>query len=318
MVQPQLSPTAQQPAAVRAGVIGRWAFGLAPVAFLLSVLGLACGQVDSFDSEFHPSLQRFREEVQPAFDAQGCGRGPDEERGIAGCHTPRQGGLRLVHQPGADEVILNYRDVMPLVNLSDPAASLLLKAPLLGPLHNPPPPGDAGGATPPADPADAGVPEETAGRVDHPDYAGRFTTEQDCCYCKVLLWICEGRDTPECVACRRVVPCDDCRPAIQCVAGGAPERPGDNQAAFKEVTEILLARCGGCHPALAPPALASADDIRALGASDYLTPCESGGGLLRYADGNNNDPYHGTALGDDERGRLHVWVEELGAPSPAP
>jgi len=301
--------------------------GALAAAALLVLACVGCGQMDSMSSEFRPSLERFRTEVQPALDAQGCGRGPDEERGIAGCHTPRQGGLQLKHQPGEQEVILNYRDVMPFVDLASPAESLLLRAPLLGPLHNPPPPSadarvaaDAGAG---AGPADAGVAPEGVHRVDHPDYAGRFTTEGDCCYCKVLLWICEDRDTAECEACRRVVPCDDCRPAISCVPGGSPERPGDNQAAFAEVSEVLQARCGGCHPALAPPALASDDDVRALAGvdgagSEYLTPCESGGGLLRYVDGNNNDAYHGTALGDDERGRVHLWVEELGAPAPAP
>jgi mono/diheme cytochrome c family protein len=151
--------------------------------------------------------------------------------------------------------------------------------------------------------------------VDHPDYAGRFTTSDDCCYCSILLWICSGGPgtDPACAACEKYKGCDSCKPIIECAVGGAPEKAADNAAAFAEVTEIIAKGCGMCHGR--PPALNTAEDMRTLvTGGEYLEPCATGGKLLRYIDGNNNDGLHGT-LDAAQRGKIHVWVEELGAPT---
>ncbi|MDY0059299.1 MAG: hypothetical protein RBU45_05775 [Myxococcota bacterium] len=332
-----------------------------PLLLLLLGLGLvACGEVKTLDNEFKPSLSLFSERVQPVLDAQTCGRGPDEERGTAGCHTPEQGGLRLFHRPTPEQVVLNYREAVALIRVDDPAASPLLLAPLNGPL----PKGAAAPTTPDAGsgpedlgvadlgatdlgagdagaeivdaagPGDAGVADggsgagdaggggepRGAGVVDHPEYAGRFTSPDDCCYCAILLWICSAR--PEnatleaCQRCQALQGCDTCQPVVECTAGGAPEQSTQNATVFTEVTDILVSRCGSCHGL--PPALQKADDVRAVvagTAKPYLTPCAGGGLFLRYVDGNANDGLHSGALDAEQRGKLHVWIEELGAPT---
>ncbi len=274
----------------------------ATVAFLLPLaLALGCGEVRTLDTEFTPSLTTFVREVQPALDAQGCGRGPDEEHGIAGCHTPEQGGLRLVHKPDSEAVLLNYRNSVPFVNLDDPAASPLLLAPLNGPL----PPEERDGES-----------LDRSQRVDHPDYAGRFASVDGCCYCRILAWICQDDPRPECVACRDRLPCNDCQAVTQCQPGGSGTV--EEQEAFEAVVGTLNSKCGSCHGFAAPPLAARADILALVGpdgtGSAYLTPCQGGGSFLGYVDGNNNDPMHSSALNADERGALHVWVEELGAP----
>ena len=290
-----------------------------------SSLLLACGEVRTLDTEFRPSLSRFIREVQPALDAQGCGRGPDEERDLAGCHTPKQGGLELAHKPGEEQVILNYRNVVPFIDLKEPSASSLLQSPLNGPLpagaQDEPDGGPAQEEAEPEEKADSGVAEHgprrgsTTHELDHPEYAGRFTSTLDCCYCTILVWICGDLQTEECQACREHVPCDTCQPAIQCVAGGSGSA-GD-AATFAEVTDILSRYCGGCHAGL-PPRLKTEEDLRALAAGEggFLDPCQSGGLLLRYVDGNNNDRMHSGLMDAGERGQVHLWVEELGAPAP--
>ncbi len=268
-------------------------------------LGVGCGEVTRLDTTFNPPLKKFEEQVQPALDAQGCGRGPDEEHGLPGCHTPKQGGLSLTHRPDEQQVVINYRNAVPFIDLAHPADSLLLLAPLNGPL---PPGGD-----------------ERTVQVDHPEYAGRFTSATDCCYCKILDWICAPDSTDEaCEACRDVLPCDDCKPAVECRPGGAPEEAAEGAALFQRVADAVTSHCGGCHSGSVPPTLATPEDLAALvtatsgSGEPYLTPCEAGGVFLRYVDGNNNDPVHAAAgLDAAQRGDIHLWIEEKGAPTSA-
>lgn len=275
---------------------------LLPTLLLLAT-GSGCGEVRTLETRFTPSLQAFTEQVQPVLDAQTCGRGPDEARGVAGCHTPKQGGLQLFHKPRSeDQVVANYRAAVAFIDLHDPTRSELLLAPLNGPL--PPGAGDEGKG--------GGMLQ-----VDHPDYAGRFTSTDDCCYCTILLWICgDTEGNPGCDACRAREGCTDCQPLIECVAGGAPEKGAENAEVFRQVVDAVIAGCGGCHSGAVPPTLNTAAAIQELARDpDHVKPCEAKGKFLTYLDGNNNDPFHANTVDAEQRGRAHVWVEELGAPT---
>jgi len=271
----------------------------------LLVPAAGCGEVTTLDTSFTPSLGRFVGRVQPVLDAQTCGRKADEAKGLAGCHDPEQGGLELRHRPDEEQMILNYRAAVSFVDLHDPSRSPFLLAPLNGPL--------------PPDGARGGSPGTLV--VDHPDYAGRFTSTDDCCYCTILLWICgDDAENPGCAACQPRDGCGDCQPVTECQPGGAPQRRDEDAAVFQRVVDALVAGCGGCHASPdrpPPPGLKDEAQVRAMvDSGKYLTPCAAGGKLLRYVDGNNNDRLHSNLLDAEQRDNLHVWVEELGAPTP--
>ncbi len=278
-----------------------WALACASLGLVV----IACGEVERFEQPIRPSLEVFQAQVQPVLERQGCSR--------SACHGTAPegvGGLFLLtpEEESLDDpaVLANFQAAAALVDLSDPADSLLIRAPFLG----------------------------LGGEVDHPEYVGRFTTTTDCCYCKVLLWICEDGDSEACQGCRDAgAPQCACEAAPHCsvsAEGVVTPAEGATLTWAKAVGPLLQQpiACGaaGCHGGNAPtcPDLADVDQVvRTDNPCDpddeaaWMTPCEPGGGaFVQYAlgVGAGADATHAGLLSEAAAASVLQWVTELGAP----
>ncbi len=280
--------------------------GLAALVAAAALAAPGCGKVEKLEQPIRPSLEVFASQAQPVFERQGCSR--------TQCHgkVPEGvGGLKLAQTDNVlaedPDVLANYVAATAFIDLGEPDGSVLVRAPFLG----------------------------TGGEVDHPEYYGRFSTATDCCYCSVLLWICEDGDSDECQACRKTdAPNCDCTQALYCeldeagavtpAEGATLTWPNTIGPLLQQETTCAAAGCHGLDPASVCPNMFDVgqvvrEDNPCDGEDDeaWMTRCQPGGGtFVQYAIGlgRGADEIHPGKLNTASADTVVQWVSDLGAP----